>query len=111
MRYGQEMRPLNRSTVREFWTQHPQAKSPLQTWLKLIELGKYSGVADLRKTFPSADLAGPNNKYTIFNIGGNDFRLICIIEYISKRCYIRGLFTHAEYDSKQTRRLINKGSL
>lgn len=55
----------------------------------------FNSYAELKQTFPSADLFG---RCTIFNIGGNKFRLIVAIHYNTHTVYIRNVITHAEYD-------------
>ena len=51
---------------------------------------------DIRKTFNSVDYVG-NQRY-VFNINGNNFRLIVMIFMTAKSVYIRFVGTHAEYD-------------
>jgi mRNA interferase HigB len=60
----------------------------------------YASFVDLRKSFPSADQVG---QFTVFNIGGNKFRLIAAIHYNRKKLYIRHILTHAEYDRNMWR--------
>ena len=79
----------------EFWTIHPEARSPLQHWFAIMRKTDYTSFAALRMTFPSADQV---DRLTVFNIGGNKFRLIVAIHYNRKRVYIRHVLTHAEYD-------------
>lgn len=55
----------------------------------------FTNFAHLRATFPSADLVGV---FTVFNIGGNNYRLIAVIHYNRSKVYIRHVLTHAEYD-------------
>ncbi|HMN27602.1 MAG TPA: type II toxin-antitoxin system HigB family toxin, partial [Caldilineaceae bacterium] len=50
---------------------------------------------ELRRDFPSADQV---RRLTVFDIGGNHFRLIARVEYASQRVYVRAVLTHAEYD-------------
>jgi mRNA interferase HigB len=50
----------------------------------------------MKNDYPSADLVG---RFTVFNIGGNKYRLIVRIEYERQEVYIRHLLTHAEYDT------------
>jgi len=58
----------------------------------------FSNYAELRETFPSADQVG---KLTVFNIGGNNIRLIAAIHYNRKKIYIRAVLTHTEYDEQR----------
>jgi mRNA interferase HigB len=55
-------------------------------------------LTEVRKTFASADAVG---KWTVFNIKGNEFRLIAEINYRSRRLYVRHVLTHAEYDREK----------
>jgi len=52
--------------------------------------------AELKRVFRSVDKVG---KFTVFDIGGNKFRLIAAVHYNRKKVYIRHVLTHAEYDS------------
>ncbi|MCK6382689.1 MAG: type II toxin-antitoxin system HigB family toxin [Leptospiraceae bacterium] len=61
---------------------------------------KFLSFAELRKVFPSADLVG---NFTVFNIGGNKFRLITAIHYNTQIVYIRHILTHTEYDQNKWR--------
>jgi len=73
------MRVIKPSRINEFAKQHPETKSALQAWYKLIKNNRYDNFSDLRLTFPSADVVG---KCVVFNIGGNKVRLIAAIHYI-----------------------------
>ncbi|MDQ2992869.1 MAG: type II toxin-antitoxin system HigB family toxin [Candidatus Eremiobacteraeota bacterium] len=50
---------------------------------------------DVRKTYPHADFVAP---HTVFNIKGNTYRLIAIIDYTYRKVFIKHVLTHAEYD-------------
>ena len=78
-----------------FWEKHTDAKEPLRAWLKAAEKAKWKHLADVRTTFNSADVVGI---YTVFNIKGNDYRLVTAIHYNRQKVYIRLVFTHPEYD-------------
>lgn len=55
----------------------------------------FNSIAEVRQIFPTADKVG---KLTVFNIGGNKFRLIVAIHYNRNKVYIRAILTHREYD-------------
>jgi mRNA interferase HigB len=57
----------------------------------------------LRETFASADYV---DGLTVFNIGGNKYRLIASIHYNRRKVYIRNVLTHAEYDRETWKRRI-----
>ncbi|HSL05761.1 MAG TPA: type II toxin-antitoxin system HigB family toxin [Nitrospiraceae bacterium] len=79
----------------EFSREHTDARAPLNAWFTIVRKTDYTSFADLWTTFPSADQV---SRFTVFNIGGNKFRLIAAIHYNRKKLYIRHVLTHAEYD-------------
>lgn len=89
------MHIITRKTLRTFWQKHPDSKTALERWIKIIEKNNFDSFNQLKATFPSADLVG---KLTVFNIGGNKYRLIAAIHFNRHKVYIRQILTHAEYD-------------
>jgi mRNA interferase HigB len=81
--------------LREFWATHLRAESPLRGWFTLAQAAEWETFADVRETFPSADLVG---NCTVFNVGGNNFRLITRVSFNSHKVYVLRVMTHAEYD-------------
>jgi mRNA interferase HigB len=69
----------------------------------IVSRVSWQSIVDVRRTYPHADsvTAASGNTVTIFNIGGNNFRLVAAIHYNTQRIFIRDFLTHAEYD-KQT---------
>lgn len=89
------MHIITRNRLDAFAQTHPAARVSLQHWFTIVRKTDYASFVDLRKTFPSADQV---DQFTVFNIGGNKFRLIAAIHYNRKKLYIRHILTHAEYD-------------
>ncbi len=89
------MHIITRKRLLEFCKKHPDSEEPLDRWYRIVKQSNYNSFAELRKTFPKADQVG---KFTVFDIGGNKYRLITYIVYSAKRIYIRHILTHAEYD-------------
>jgi mRNA interferase HigB len=89
------MHLITRKTLRTFWQQHPDSKTALERWSQIIERNNFDSFTQLRATFPNADLVGT---LTVFNIGGNKYRLIAAIHFNRHKVYIRHILTHAEYD-------------
>ncbi len=79
----------------EFWTKHPAAETPLQAWYRLMESQVFTDFNHLKTVFASADYVGG---LTVFDLGGNKYRLITSIHYNRRKVYIRNILTHAEYD-------------
>jgi mRNA interferase HigB len=61
----------------------------------VVETTVFDDFNDLRRTFGTADYVAP---YTVFNMGGNNYRLIAVIHYGARRIHIRGVMTHADYN-------------
>lgn len=89
------MHIITRKRLLEFGKNHPASVKPLDRWYRIVKQSKYSSFTELRKTFPKADQVG---KFTVFDVGGNKYRLIAYIVYSAKRIYIRDILTHPEYD-------------
>lgn len=86
---------ISKARLREFWTKHPQAAGPLQAWFKIARTAQWGHMVDVRRDFPTADAV---DSATVFNVGGNDFRLVVEIKYAWHKVYVRWVGTHAEYD-------------
>jgi len=89
------VRVISNKALREFGSLHPDANRPLQAWRMAMEQGFFQNFADLKCAFGSVDRVGDLH---IFNIGGNKYRLIAYIRFDWQRCYIKHVFTHAEYE-------------
>jgi mRNA interferase HigB len=92
------MHILTRRRLVEFSAIHPDAGKPLSNWHRVCEKTDFENFAHLKQVLPrSVDKVG---KYTVFDIGGNKYRLITVIHYNRRKIYIRDVLTHAEYDRK-----------
>jgi mRNA interferase HigB len=87
---------ITRKRIREFSVKHKEAAEPLGAWYAIMSKTNFGSFAELKRTFGSVDKVG---KFTVFDIGGNKFRLIAAIHYNRKKAYIRHVLTHAEHDS------------
>jgi mRNA interferase HigB len=86
---------ISKKTIDDFVKKPPDARLPLDGWLGIMKKEVFQNFSELRKLFPSADKV---NKCTVFNIGGNKFRLIAAIHYNRNKIFIRHLLTPAEYN-------------
>lgn len=89
------MHVITKKRLVEFAARFPVSRDPLLKWYKLIRQTDFASFAALRSVFRAADQVG---KLTVFDIGGNKFRLIAAIHYNRRRIYIRHVLTHAEFD-------------
>ena len=90
------MHVISQKALRTFWASHLPSKSPLQAWYRTAKHARWKNFADVRAVYPSVDQVG---KFTVFNIGGNKYRLIAVIHYNCARVYVRHVLTHGEYDT------------
>jgi mRNA interferase HigB len=89
------MNIIARSRLREFQDRFPDAKGQLERWFKICKQNDFSSFAELKRVIGSADMVG---KCLIFNIKGNQYRLIVRVNFKGQRMYIKDFLPHAEYD-------------
>jgi mRNA interferase HigB len=89
------MHVLSRKRLKEAAHRHSDLGAPLDAWYRIAKKAKWTSLADVRDTWAIADSV---EQYTVFNIKGNEYRLIAEINYRSGRVFIRHVLTHAEYD-------------
>jgi mRNA interferase HigB len=91
------MRVIAVSTLRSFWEQHPDAEQPLKAWYQEATGATWSQPADIKAQYRSASVL--KNRRVVFNIKGNDYRLIVAIAYQLQIVYVKFVGTHNEYDA------------
>jgi len=79
-----------------FWARHKSCEEQLKAWYKEVVEADWKGPADIKKDYPSASFLKENR--VVFNIKGNNFRLIVKINYSYRIVWIRFIGTHAQYD-------------
>jgi len=89
------MHVISEKKLREFWTVHPDAESPLRSWYRVVKRAQWRTFADVREVYSRSDQV---EKFTIFDIGGNKYRLITVIRYNRGKVFIRDVLTHEEYN-------------
>lgn len=92
------MHIISKKKLREFWETHARAKPPLEAWYQVARAAEWESFADVRKTFGAADQVG---RFTVFDIGGNKYRLIAAIHFDRGKLYVRHVLTHSEYDERK----------
>jgi mRNA interferase HigB len=88
------VRVISRPAILKFATEHPDALVPLMNWYRITKRADWGSLAAVKRDFAHADIVG---RRTIFNIHGNDYRLIARVNYKTKRVFILYILTHAEY--------------
>lgn len=90
------MRIIAKSTLVDYYTKNPLAKVALEDWYAKTSQAQWTCFDDVRQTFNTVSIVG--NQHYVFNIKGNDFRLVVVIQFTPQRVYIRFVGTHSEYD-------------
>jgi mRNA interferase HigB len=91
------MRIIAIRALREFWERHPQAEMPLRGWYAEVSNADWRTPAEIKAAHRSASFLANNR--VVFNIKGNDFRLVVAVHYQQGLMYVRFVGTHAEYDA------------
>lgn len=95
-RFGIEMWIITRGTLRDFWETHADAEAPLKEWFQAADRAEWKSPEEIKTHYPGASIL-PGNR-VVFNIKGNDYRLVVKIHYNTGVIFIRFVGTHAEYD-------------
>lgn len=89
------MNTISYKKVREFVQRYPESESPLHAWYKIAKKASWKNIVEVRNDYPHADIVG---RYVVFNVAGNNYRLIAEIHFESQLLLIRHILTHREYD-------------
>ena len=94
------MRIIKPSRLREYWEEHARARRSLESWNLVARSVVWRNFVQVRQTFGSADEVRVKSGKTVivFNIGGNNYRLICAVHYDRKKVFVLRFMTNAEYD-------------
>ncbi len=87
---------ISKKTLSDYYQKHPQSRAALEEWYSKTKKSTWTCFSDIKATFNSADSVG--NQHFVFNIKGNDFRLIVVVQFRHQHVFIRWVGTHAEYD-------------
>lgn len=89
-------RIIAKRTIREFWEKHAEAEQYLKTWHDLVKSANWQRPADVKQTFANASILKEGR--VVFNIKGNDYRLVARINFEKQWVFIRFIGTHTAYD-------------
>jgi mRNA interferase HigB len=87
------MRIIARGTLRDFWNRHPDAEIPLRSWYAHASRADWRSPADIKAAYRSASFVANNR--VVFNIKGNDYRLVAAVHYNRGMTFIRFIGTRA----------------
>jgi len=90
------MRIISVSTLKAYYTKNPQAKVAIEEWVDKTAKAEWRNFADIKQTFNTVSQVG--GQHYVFNLKGNDFRLVVVVKFTIHHVYIRFVGTHSEYD-------------
>lgn len=90
------MRIFSEQAMKEFAERNPSSKTALQVWCKVVRKSEWRSLSDIKDTFNSVDYVG--NQRFVFNIKGDEYRLVAIVKFSIGFVYIRFIGTHNDYD-------------
>lgn len=90
------MRIISKKILRDFWQIHADSEQQLKSWFQETSIAVWKTPNDVKKEYPNASIL--NNNRIVFNIKGNNYRLIVRINYNHQMIWIRLIGRHAEYD-------------
>ncbi len=91
------MRVIAVKNLRYFWQIHPDAEASLKAWLDEAKAADWQSPADIRARYANASIL--KSRRVVFNIKGNDYRLIAAVAYQYAAVYIKFVGTHKQYDA------------
>ena len=94
-----KVRLIKRKSIEDFALQNARSRSSFRIWLTLLKQADWNEPGDIADTYGSADLLGNGSNRVVFDIAGNNYRMICKYHFGIKRLhlYIKWIGTHAEY--------------
>ena len=91
-----DMRVISVKTLKDFFERHADAEQPLKAWLSEAQQANWQDPAEIKAHYRSASIL--KSKRVVFNIKGNDYRLVVAVAYQYGAIYIKFVGTHEEYD-------------
>ncbi|WP_208434521.1 type II toxin-antitoxin system HigB family toxin [Bartonella taylorii] len=91
------MKIVKISTLQTFWTRYSDAEQPLKAWVDEAKNAQWRSPHDIKEKYKNASIL--KNNRVVFNIRGNDYRLIVSIFYPAGWLYIKFIGTHKQYDA------------
>ena len=95
------MRIIKTKFLQDAAEQYPKAVAYLETWKKIVRQATWRSLADVRRSYPSADMVrvASGRPVYVFNVCGNTYRLIVAMHFDRQMAYTLRFLTHAEYST------------
>jgi mRNA interferase HigB len=106
--YHGTMRVISKKCLVKFWGTHKSAEQPLRAWYDEAINAKWTRSQDIKNSYRNASFIGSNR--VVFNIKGNDYRLIVAVAYQFGAVYVKFIGTHAAYDGIDAKTVNMEGT-
>ena len=107
------MRIIARRTLREFvkgrrgYKDHAAPKAALDAWFDEVRKARWSGAADVKRSYATASIVSADR--IVFNIKGNDYRLVVATDFDKGIVWIKWIGTHKDYDKIDVKEVQHGG--
>jgi mRNA interferase HigB len=107
------MRIIARRTLREFaetrrrHKDHAALKAALDAWFDEVKKARWSSAADIKRSYATASIVSADR--VVFNIKGNDYRLVVAVDFERSIVWIKWIGTHRDYDKIDVREVRHDG--
>ena len=92
------MHLISLRNLRNDAAKYPDVKNQIEIWQETVNKAEWQNLEDIRKIYRDAEAVG---NFTVFNIKGNEYRLIVGINYENQTVFYKYFLTHAEYDKQK----------
>lgn len=91
---------IKKQTIGEYAEDNSRSRLPLSDWLEKLKYADWEMSSDIKRTYNSADLLGKSSNRVVFDIGGNNYRMICKYAFGERQVhlFVCWIGTHSEYD-------------
>ncbi len=90
------MRIIAISVLRQFWEKHPDSEQSIKAWVDEARKAQWAQPSEIKALYRSASIL--KNRRVVFNIKGNDYRLVAAVAFKLSVVYVKFIGTHAQYD-------------
>jgi mRNA interferase HigB len=90
---------IKKQSIEEYVRKNARSRVSFELWVSILKRADWIEPIDILSTFNSADILGKSSHRVVFNIGGNNYRLICKYHFgkIKIHLFVKWIGTHAEY--------------
>jgi mRNA interferase HigB len=92
------MHLISRAKLKEASAKYPDVENQIQSFYRKVEKSNWQNLIEVQQDYRSAEAVG---KFTVFNVKGNNYRLILDIDYEEQVVYFKYFLTHAEYNKEE----------